>query len=237
MSEYERYQEWKSWEKSKFGRFTKDQSLYFQRELRACGVVLRSGLQVLEIGFGNGVFAGWAKDQGFDYLGLEGIEELVQIASSSGFSVNHSSNDLKEFVAGESQNVIVAFDVFEHIDISELELLLKKVRGWLRPNGLLIFRMPSGDSPFARALQYGDLTHKTVLGSSSVQQLALSCGYRLEQVRAPSIPLRGLNVYRFIRRAFVLLGQTVTTKLIRIFFHDNRRTVISANMLVTMRKV
>lgn len=119
--------------------------------------------------------------------------------------MNHSSNDLKEFVAGESQNIIVAFDVFEHIDICELELLLKKARGWLRPNGLLIFRMPSGDSPFARALQYGDLTHKTVLGSSSVQQLALSCGYRLEQVRAPSIPLRGLNGYRFIRRVFVLL--------------------------------
>ena len=110
------------------------------------------------------------------------------------------------------------------------------MRGWLRPNGLLIFRMPSGDSLFARALQYG-VTHKTVLGSSSVQQIALSWGCRLEQVRAPSILLRGLNGYRFIRRAFVLLGQIVTTQLIKICFHDNRRMVISANMLVTIWKV
>ena len=59
---------------------------------------------------------------------MEGIAELVQIDSSSGFSVNRSADDLKEFVVGDSQNIIVAFDVFERVDICELELLLKKAR-------------------------------------------------------------------------------------------------------------
>jgi 2-polyprenyl-3-methyl-5-hydroxy-6-metoxy-1,4-benzoquinol methylase len=236
MNEYRGYQEWKSWEKSKFGLYSKDQGLYYRKELTLCGVNVAAELRVLEIGFGNGSFSGWAKDQGFAYLGLETIEALVTDAQSRGFSAALSSNNLDSFVPAESQDLIVAFDVFEHLSLRELDVYLKKARGWLRPQGLLVFRVPSGDSPFSRALQYGDLTHQITLGSSSIQQLALSAHYQVDQVRAPVMPLRGLSVYRATRRLFVLFGQAIISKFVRVLFHHNARTVITANMLVALRK-
>ena len=236
MNEYSRYQQWKSWDKAKFGLYSKDHSRYYFKELTQTGANLCSGLRVLEIGFGNGSFSGWAKDQNFAYLGLETIEELVSDAQSSGFSAALSSDDLQAFLSAESQDLIVAFDVFEHFTLRELEVFLEKAHGWLRPQGLLVFRVPSGDSPFARAIQHGDLTHQITLGSSSIKQLALRANYQVEQVRAPVIPLRGLTACHTIRRLFVICGQAIISRLIRVLFHHNAQTVIAANMLVVFRK-
>ena len=50
--------------------------------------------------------------------------------------------------------------------------------------------LPSGDSPFARSIQYSDVTHKTVIGTGIVRpQLAQHTGFGILQIRAPVLPV------------------------------------------------
>ncbi|MGY6214045.1 class I SAM-dependent methyltransferase [Methylolobus aquaticus] len=236
MMEYDYYVEWKGWDGSIFGKYDSTQALYFRKELKCCEIDNLSGLRVLEIGFGTGSFAGWAKDEGAIYRGLEAIEGLVHAAKQRGFSVALISANLDGFIPQESQDLVIAFDVFEHMPLPELEAALKRIHDWLRPGGRLIFRVPSGDSPFARAIQYGDLTHRVVLGSSAIRQLALRVNLSIVQVRAPTLPVFGLGAFRLARRLFIVSGQWLVSRLIQILFHENIRTIISPNMLVVMCK-
>jgi cyclopropane fatty-acyl-phospholipid synthase-like methyltransferase len=137
-------------------------------------------LNCVEIGFGNGHFAAWCNNQNITYSGLEIIEQLVTEGKSLGFNVDMSAGNLQ--LNANSIDLVVAFDVFEHFTWSELKEQLDMIHRWLKPGGLLVFRVPSGDSPFSRALQHGDITHKITIGSSLTKQLAVEHDYKIQTI-------------------------------------------------------
>jgi len=232
---YKTYVKWKDWDQTKFASFTKLDALYFLQELNCSGILLNNNLKILEIGFGNGTFAGWAKANSLDYMGIEINPELVQRACEHGISAVIASGDLREAIPQRTFDVIVAFDVIEHMDLNDIINLLEQIRCLLKQGGLFIARIPSGDSPFSGAIQYGDITHRTILGSSAVRQLAAIIGFDLIQVRSPVLPLRGVGILRAFRRMGVLLAQEIVGKFISVVFQDNRHTVITANMIFVFR--
>lgn len=233
---FKTYREWKGWGSQPFGTLDEATEGYFVAELNAAGIQSLKGLRVLEIGFGNGAFAAWCKDSGARYVGIEAIPELVEVARHAGIDAYGSKDDLTEVIEAESLGLIVAFDVFEHLALPELEELLLRCKSWLAPGGILIARVPSGDSPFARAAQYGDLTHRLVLGSSAVSQIALSAELEVQAVRSPAFPIGGLGAIAGVRRLLVSAARLVCYRFIALALMGGGSPVLTPNMVFVLRR-
>lgn len=164
------YISWKGWvDGAPFGRPGRGDSAYFDAELREAlrGRELRD---VLEIGFGNGAFLAYARERGWNAVGLELLPELVAEATAAGFDAR-PSNHLAELPA-ESFDAVVAFDVFEHIDPAESVAFLTSLRRVLRPGGTIVLRFPNADSHLGLPFQNGDPTHVNAIGVLKLQYYA-----------------------------------------------------------------
>lgn len=230
------YVEWKGWYGADFGDFGAEDALYYAKELHASGITSVRGLRVGELGYGNGAFAGWVRNAGGHWVGREGIPELHQRAKDAGFNVIASEADFSSVCGPEKLDLIVAFDVVEHLELNVIRSFLIEAKDALRPGGLLLLRVPSGDSPFSGAIYRGDLTHRTLLGSSAVGQLAVEAGLETCQIRSPVLPVWGLGPVRALRRIAVRLMQILVFLFVRYVLMANASAVVSANMVVVLRK-
>jgi SAM-dependent methyltransferase len=233
---YENYREWKRWESDSFGTCSRAEAIYFSAELATCGLSGLSGARVLEIGFGNGVFAGWARNEGAIYIGIEAISELVLRGSRAGFDVHHSDQCLHDIVASNSLDLVLAFDVFEHFSREDFEQKLHEIRDVLKVGAVLLARVPSGDSPFARGVQHGDLTHRLTLGSSAVRQVAAAIGFEVDQCRAPVFPRVGFGFKSFVRRTIVASARALAYPVLANLFMGGGSPVLSPDLVFVLRR-
>lgn len=229
------YMAWKRWHGHDFGRVGPEESVYFKQELRACGIPSPFGLRVGELGFGNGAFAGWLRDRGGLWVGREAIPELQQRAVAAGYSVIEPGVDFAHACGRGQLDVIVAFDVIEHMDLTALRGFLREAKEALKPGGLVLLRFPSGDSPFSSAIYRGDLTHSTLLGSSALRQLAIEARLEVIQLRGPVLPSTGYGPIRFVRRVVVRTLQWLVFGFIRTILMGNSTAVMSPNMIAVLR--
>lgn len=171
---YQNYCEWKSWqEESEGSRLSEG----YKIEVGRSGV--KPGAAILEVGFGNGAFLDWARDHGYEVSGIEIIPELVDRARTKGHDVYHG--DIVEVFAGADRrfDLIVMFDVLEHLSIDEIIAVFPVLKSLLPTDGAILARFPNGASPFGRAYQYGDITHQSVLTGSSINQIAMRFGMQV----------------------------------------------------------
>ena len=152
------YLEWKAWKGSEFGHFEPEDALYFTKELQTSHVPSIPTLRVGELGYGNGEFAGWARKSGGNWVGREAIPELQERAIDAGFEVIAPDADFSNPYGPEAFDLMVAFDVLEHLEVEAIRSFLNEAKIALRPGGILLLRLPSGDSPFSAAIFRGDLT-------------------------------------------------------------------------------
>jgi SAM-dependent methyltransferase len=163
---YEGYETWKGWTET----FAVDaeEAAYFAGETRELEI---EAADVLEIGFGSGRFLAWARQRGARIVGTEINATLLEAARS--FGVELLPADF-ERVAHEHAGrfaTIAAFDVFEHFSLAEIVARIAAAETMLKRGGHLIMRFPNAQSPFGLAPQYGDVTHKTALSRSIIEQL------------------------------------------------------------------
>jgi SAM-dependent methyltransferase len=230
------YIRWKQWDAADFGKTSPEESHYFAHELRLSGVKAIDGLRVAELGFGNGAFAGWARRAGGIWIGIEAIPDLVKRAKQAGFQAIASDHDISGVAEHGTLDLIVAFDVLEHLTLDAIKLFLTGAKGGLRPGGLVILRVPSGDSPFVSQIYCGDITHQTLLGSSAVRQLAGAAGLEVSQIRGPVLSISGYGIVRVVRRSVVGLLRLLTFAFIRSILMGNRGAVVTPNMVVVLRR-
>jgi len=231
----EHYLQWKGWPSNAFGGYSREEALYFSAELRRAGIRTTAGLRVAELGFGNGAFAGWIRDIGGHWMGLEAIPALIDRARAAGFEAKRSDVGFEELHGPAALDLVVAFDVLEHLELPHIRAVLAGAKTALKPSGLVIARVPSGDSPFSGAIFHGDLTHRTLLGSSAIRQLARELGFTAIQVRPPEFPARGLGLRRFVRRTAVNAARHLAGALIANVLLADRDAVITPNLTFVLR--
>jgi len=177
------YSQWKGWgTDNSFGQLGPGDADYFTRELRdaTAGHDVRD---VLEVGFGDGHFLGYAKSRGWNVLGTELSEHQVALGRAAGYDV-HAPSYVDE-VAEASLDLIVAFDVLEHIEQHEIIAFLSNLASKLRPDGRMLLRYPNADSAISNPLQYGDPTHVTHIGYFKMTYFAEAAGLTILNYRAP----------------------------------------------------
>lgn len=229
------YIHWKNWDPNDFGTFTRADGVQFAAELRRAGVNLTARMRILEIGFGNGAFAGWARQFTKGYVGVEVNNELVNRAVKDGVEAYSTINDAVSTAAGRGYDLIVAFDVFEHLDVNQVIATLKQCRSSLTRDGAIVIRVPSGDSPFAARLINGDITHKTLLGSKAIGQIALLTGLELVSTHDTALPILGLGIKKVPGRCLVKAARAAVSLFIRAAFYGNKHAVMTSNMIAVLR--
>jgi 2-polyprenyl-3-methyl-5-hydroxy-6-metoxy-1,4-benzoquinol methylase len=103
---------------------------------------IRASDDVLEIGCGKGVFS--KKIAFHSYLGLEFSPEAIAGAKESGLCVLNESIERHAQKNANKYDVVFAFQVLEHI--ADIESFIKSCLACLKPDGILIFSVPSSDS-------------------------------------------------------------------------------------------
>lgn len=227
------YLGWKGWgDSDAFGRCDRAASAYFRAELEASRVRLNAETRVLELGFGNGEFLGFCREHRVHYIGTEIDPSLIEAARKSGCRALEAGSALTSlFEEGARFDLVVAFDVFEHVDIELLVQSLKQICKILKPKGKLLFRIPSGDSPFACAIQHGDLTHRTILGSSALVQLARISGLQPVQIREPVLIYQGLSFMSLVRRFAIQSLRKLSFSLMKAAYFSGANVVLTQNLV------
>lgn len=208
---YEDYHAWKGW--SDPFRWTPESGRYYAAELG----IAPAGLDILEIGFGAGGFLGWARDNGARVSGSELTAASVRAAQRAGIALHRPDFERQGGLPAASLDAVVAFDVFEHIDPSEIPAKLDAIARALRPGGRLVMRYPNGQSPFGLFAQHGDATHIVALSRAKMEQYAAGTGLRtLRYGGAASV--RSGSAVRDLARGLRTLIQGIHARTIRFAY-------------------
>ena len=227
------YIDWKDWRDESFGKFDARLANYFAAEVR---IAAAPGVRVLEIGFGNGAFVGWAQKLGIEIFGVELSPALVQrcralLGEGRAFA---DLDDPRLSTLAASFTHIVAFDVIEHISQPALPAFLSRLRSLLAAQGKIVLRFPNGDSPFGRIHQHGDPTHVTTLGRSKIRYFAEQAGLEVECIRAPALPLLGVSLLKAARRTLIAAGRYCVERVLGLLYFGGSVIPLDPNYVAVL---
>lgn len=229
------YLNWKQWSIENFAQSSAYDKQYFDAELKDLPIELVPfSPQILEIGFGNGKFLQYCADRNWDVTGVEINPLLVKLAQEKGFTAVLSENLLE--LADEQFDLVVAFDVLEHIPQDEIIFFLKQVKRVLKKEGACLFRFPNGDSPFGLANQNGDITHITAIGSEKIIFFASQASLDLIVCRGEREPLFETSFSKTLRRAISIVFKKMINAFIYLVFYK-KRNYCSDNLVVILKKI
>lgn len=229
------YLAWKHWDPASFGSFSARDHAYFSAEIARASASLPECPRVLEIGFGNGSFLAWARQRGWSIEGTELIPDLINQARVNAFPV-YAASELAE-LPRQGYDLVVAFDVLEHISSCNLEGTMNVIYSLLRPGGCLVARFPNADSPFGLEGQHGDPTHMNAIGVGKIKYYAAHIGFSLVYLgpEAQPVPAGGWGL---TARRLVTLPIKVIVDLIVgwVFLPGSGVSFSSRNTVAVLRK-
>jgi len=233
MKAEECYTDWKGWSADKFLEVSRKESAYFSAEFSTFLKQPKDGFRVLELGFGNGSFLAWCKEQGWEVHGIEINEELLKRATGCGISAYRDVRDIPEAC---SFDLVVAIDVIEHLNWEGILTLFKALLRLMKDDGMLFFVVPNGGSPFGRHAQHGDSTHKTTIAPSKVKQLDVMTSFEVIAMKNPEVPLFGVGIVLGFSRFFGVLIRWIIESVIRMVYFGGADVTLGPALLVKMKK-
>ncbi|MBU3601780.1 bifunctional 2-polyprenyl-6-hydroxyphenol methylase/3-demethylubiquinol 3-O-methyltransferase UbiG [Polynucleobacter sp. AM-25C3] len=195
--DYEDYSNWKGWlNKVPFGSLSIDSRNKYKLQLDKLHVDYKN-INALEIGFGNGGFIKFLLENGSNVEGIEIQESLLEEASNLGIPAHNSLASL----TNGPYDLIVGFDVLEHLTLEQLQQYFLVFKSVLKPDGKMIFRFPNGDSFVGLSAQNGDFTHVTAIGLSKLEQLIRPLGFKIAIYEGALVyPRSKLKHLHFLRK-------------------------------------
>lgn len=228
-ADYDSYQRLKGWDEQPFMEPLPGDRMFYDHYL---GSLDLAGAKVLEVGFGNGNFLGWAKAKGATVYGTEIQEAAIAKAQANGVQVLPLDlAESQEALLGQLL-VVAAFDVMEHLTMAQNAALLAAAATMLKPGGMLIARFPNGESPLSLPIQHGDRTHVTVMSIPIVEQMIPDLPFDVVYAGEPFRTLTGGVLSRLVRRVQNLL-RTLVTRLIWMIYG---KIPLYANAVVVLRR-
>jgi hypothetical protein len=158
----------------------------------------------------------WAQAREARVAGMELDSRSLAAAAAAGIAL---VTDIEAHSAAHQDRyaLIAAFDVFEHLTLSQIETHLVAIAKLLEPGGVLILRYPNGQSPFGLSPQNGDVTHITALSQAKIDQLAQPLGFVTERYAGSAMP-QGRGIVR-LRRAIIRGLRRLVGRLLNALFN------------------
>jgi SAM-dependent methyltransferase len=193
---------------------------------------LEGCVAILEIGFGEGRFLDWAKRRGHTAEGVEILPEMVDHARTRGHVVHLGPvHQLEQ--DGPRFDLIVAFDVIEHLTLSEILDLLNSADRLLKDGGRIVIQFPNAGSPFSALYQSGDVTHRCALSADLLQQICPTRGWAVSQYFNARV-----TSSRFVKRLKWIVAHRVRDllELIFGFAYYGIRCPLDPNIVVVLER-
>lgn len=231
----EDYQKWKNWDEAKFSQINDIDRAYFNAEIKRMASSLSRNPIILEIGFGNGKFLQYCKEKKWHPIGIEANQLLVATAIDHGFHAINTTS-LSSF-KDEQFDLIVAFDVLEHMQHTKIIELLQNIRRILKDDGQFLARFPNADSPFGLMNQNGDVTHITSIGSGKIQYFATVTNFQIYFIGGEAEPIVGVSYLQLTHRFVSVLTKKIMNYFVNLIFYPRRKhPFFSSNMVVVFKK-
>jgi SAM-dependent methyltransferase len=156
---------------------------------------------ILDLGCGHGTLVYFARLAGYrNATGVDTSAEQVEEARRLGVEgvVLGGVMETLRSLPDTSQDVVIAFDVIEHLRKDELLDLADEVLRTLKEGGRWIIHAPNAASPLFGMIRYGDYTHEQAFTSRSLTQVLLTTGFlRVECFEDEPIPHGLKSLVRF----------------------------------------
>jgi 2-polyprenyl-3-methyl-5-hydroxy-6-metoxy-1,4-benzoquinol methylase len=231
MNKNDSYIKWKNWSDESFAVTSKLEELYFKNIFQILKINKTS--KILEIGFGNGSFIGFANSQNYYCDGVEKNKLLVELATKRGYSAYSSIDEMDKTLR---YDIIILFDVIEHILPKEIESFLKKISFYLEHDGSIFLRFPNGSSPLGLANQHGDETHVNIVTLSKLDYWCYNSNLKVVFYRGDIRPFIFMhNWFKLPSKVLKLVLFKITERLIR-FISNQSKGILSSNLEVVLKK-
>jgi SAM-dependent methyltransferase len=135
---------------------------------------------ILDLGCGYGALLYYINALGYENArGVDASPEQVRTARSLGVHGVEQGDVMAslETTPTASLDVVVTFDLLEHLTRQEAFQVLDEVNRVLRPGGRWIIHVPNAASPFGGASCFGDLSHEHSYSPRSMRQLLRAGGF------------------------------------------------------------
>jgi len=135
---------------------------------------------ILDVGCGSGAIVHFAREAG--YTRVSGVDRSAeQVAEARRLGIDGvrkgDLHDALSDVPDGSVDLVITFDVIEHLTRRELLDVVDGVYRVIRSGGRWIIHAPNAESPFFGRIRYGDLTHEQAFTRTSIGQLLFTSGF------------------------------------------------------------
>ncbi|MCA9320316.1 MAG: class I SAM-dependent methyltransferase [Planctomycetes bacterium] len=171
-----------------YSDYTKDREGYLKTFRRKAKMVSRfkSSGRVLEVGSAAGFFLHAMKESGFEVEGVEVSKYVCEFAANE-LGIDSVFNGRLEDapLEGKTFDVVAMWDVIEHLADPIAEL--KRIRGFMKPDGILVMQTQNVDAFFAKLLgskwqHFKQLEHVYHFSPTTLRQALDRAGYETVSV-------------------------------------------------------
>ena len=178
-----------------------------------------TSIKILDVGCGYGLFLKTCEKAGYlQYEGVDTDKPYTDYATKHlGLKNVHCAN-AQDYLRSKNEafyDIIVAFNILEHIRKENVQEFLSLLYRGLTSNGMVILEIPNAQSPLGISTFYSDITHEFAYTPKLLNHLLSLAGFTSIKV----IP-KYVNTNSLIR-----FGQKILAKIIglddKIYFSGN----------------
>jgi cyclopropane fatty-acyl-phospholipid synthase-like methyltransferase len=158
------------------------QSVVRDRWLRVLSARLPEAARVLDLGCGAGVpVAHRLSKRGFDVVGVDGSIEQVKLARQNVPQAEFIHADMTAITfPQQSFDAVAAFYSITHVPREEHATLLRRIADWLKPNGLFLASLGSGECADWFGEWLGTEMFFSHYDASTYERLVRAAGFNIE---------------------------------------------------------
>jgi len=209
---------------------------YYIRQLIAQYLPEEEDAAILDLGCGHGAFLYFLAQAGYrNVVGIDTSAEQIEAAHRLGIHNAHYGDALEYLcdVESGSVDIVIVFDLLEHLDKQELFDFTEQIYRVLRVNGVCLAHVPNAEGLLGMRIRYGDLTHHLAFTRSSARQLFQTIGFSNIECFEERPVMHGLK--SVVRRLIWDLG-TLPLRLLFSAETGDPTNILSSNLLVRVTK-
>ena len=181
---------------------------------------------VLDLGCGTGNMTELLAKEGYDMIGVDNSEDMLEIASEkraeSGLNILYLLQDMREFeLYGTVRAVICLCDSLNYLlEEDDLLITFKLVNNYLDPNGLFIF-------DFNTVYKY-----ETVIGDSTIAENREDCSFIWENYYTAEDQINEYDLTIFVKQQKDLFRKFTETHLQRGYTLETMKRLVEQSGLI-----
>ena len=146
-----------------------------------------SGKKVLDVGCGAGQITNYLTQRGFDAVGIDFSQELLNIAKQNFPQAKFMYADICDYTQRQKVDGIITKDVLFHLSDEDIKIVLKNFRNLLKNNGniCIIMDMPkeAGEQIFIEELDGRYQVYYNYLTSDKLKEMLEDAGFEIDGIQ------------------------------------------------------